>query len=250
MIATDSILEKYPLFQEALHSRFPGTLAMEDYLQQVTERLIPYGFEDANTLGMVAVCRDEIATPFVDGVIQHWGKTFVCRSLAGLLLVGRTGIITGASHAPYDEGRRRFVFFAMPHIAISELGEIGAVYREGLHEVSNACGSVAAVLKELESGRIDLRIDFDDLEQCCVRQKILSALRYGDRPDLIAATHLVSEVIREDGERMLCSLDPGQYDYAFLSGILVHGPEDSDWVHPHSCLLVGNGIPGGRLMLE
>jgi hypothetical protein len=244
------ILSRYPSFRLALETHLPGTLPMEEYLLRTRERLADHGFVDANTLGMVAVCRDEIASDFVAEVIRHWGKTFGCRSLGGFVLLGRSGIETGVSHAPVEDGRRRFVFYAMPHIAISERGEVGVVYREGLHEESHACGSIAAVLRELESGRIDLRTDFDDIEQCCVRQKILSALNYGDKPDLLAATQLACRIIHEDGERLLGGIDPALYDYAFLTGILVHGPEDSDWVCPASCRLVGGGIPGGGLAIE
>lgn len=240
----------FPLFRQALDTRLPGSLPLDDYLQRGAVRLADYGFEDANTLGMVAVCRDEIASAFVTGVTRHWGKTFGCRSLGGFLLLGRSGILTGVSHAPLVGGRRRFVFFALPHIAISGQGEIGAVYREGLHEASHACGSLAAVLKELASGRIDPRTDFDDLEQCCVRQKLLSGLRYGEQPDLLATTRLACQIIREDGERLLGGVDPTVYDYAFMTGILVHGPDDGDWVYPQSCLLAGDGIPGGRQSIE
>ncbi len=247
---TSSLLSRFPLFRQALETHLPGTLPMEEYLRRSRERLGRHGFEDANTLGMVAVCRDEIASAFVAEVIRHWGKTFGCRSLGGFVLLGKSGILTGVSHAPNVGGRRRFVFYALPHIAISEQGEIGAVYREGLHEVSHACGSLAAVLKELESGRIDLRTDFDDIEQCCVRQKILSALRYGDKPNLLDATKLACKIIHEDGARLLGGVDPALYDYAFLTGILVHGPEDSDWVFPESCYLAGDSIPGGKLVIE
>lgn len=243
------ILARYPGFRDALEAHLPGALPMDGYLALSAERLAGFGFEDANTLGLAAVCRDEIASCFVDAVAHHWGKTFGCRSLGGFLLLGKTGLMTGVSHAPKTSGRRRFVFYAMPHIAISESGELGGVYREGLEDESHACGALAAVLKELESGRIDLRMDFDDLEQCCVRQKLISALHYGDKPDLLGATRIAADVIRHDGERLLEGVDPSRYDYAFLTGLLVHGPEDSHWVHPGYAVVAGDDIPGGKQLL-
>ncbi len=246
---THPILTRYPAFRAALDAHLPGTLPMDDYLCLSAERLAGFGFEDANTLGLAAVCRDEIASCFADGVARHWGKTFGCRSLGGFLLLGKTAIMTGVSHAPEMDGRRRFVFYAMPHVAISEHGEIGGVWREGLDEESHACGALGAVLKELESGRIDLRMDFDDLEQCCVRQKLLSALHYGDKPSLLEATRMAAEIIWRDGKRLLEDVDPARYDYAFLTGLLVHGPEDSHWVQPGASLMAGDDIPGGKQTL-
>jgi hypothetical protein len=245
-----SQLAEFPRFRETVEAHLPGTVSVEDYFRRTSEILGGYGFVDRNTLGVVAVCRDEIASPLVDEVVKHWGLTFGCRSLGGFLLLGRSGIATGVSHAPLSGGRRRFVFYAMPHIAISEQGEIGTVYREGLHEASHACGSLAAVLAELQSGRIDVRMDFDDLEQCCVRQKLLSALRYGDMPDLIGMTRLASRVIHEDIERLLGSIvNPTEFDYAYLTGILVHGPHDTHWIYPEHACVVSADLPGGRKVI-
>lgn len=246
-----SELADFPQFRNIVETHLPGTVSMETYFRRTSRALAQYGFADENTLGVVAVCRDEIASPLVDEVVRHWGLTFGCRSLGGFLLLGRTGIATGVSHAPVSGGRRRFVFYAMPHIAISEEGEIGTVYREGLHEASHACGSLAAVLAELKSGRIDMRMDFDDLEQCCVRQKLLSALRYGDLPDLMGITRLASRVIHEDIERLLGGIvDPAEFDYACLTGILVHGPHDTHWVCPEHGWVVCADLPGGRAALS
>lgn len=244
-------LSDFLLFRQTVEAHLPGTVSMREYFLRTRRHLSRYGFEDENTLGMVAACRDEIASPLVDEVTRHWGRTFGCRSLGGFLLLGRSGIATGVGHAPLLDGRRRFVFYAMPHIAISERGEIGTVYREGLHEASHACGSLAAVLAELKSGRIDVRMDFDDLEQCCVRQKLLSALRYGDLPDLMGITKLASRVIHEDIARLLGDIvDPAKFDYAYLTGILVHGPHDSHWVCPEHGGVVSADLPGGRAILK
>lgn len=237
-------------FRETVDAHLPGTVAMAEYFLDTGRRLRRYGFENANTLGLVAACRDEIASPLVDALARHWGLTFGCRSLGGFPLLGRSGIATGVGHAPLVGGRRRFVFFAMPHVAISEEGEIGTVYREGLHEASHACGSLAAVVAELQSGRIDMRMDFDDLEQCCVRQKLLSALRYGDRPDLMEITKLACRVIHEDLQRLLGGIaDPTEFDYACLTGILVHGPQDTHWIWPQEGQVVSADLPGGRGIL-
>lgn len=233
----------FPLFQQMLQAHFPGALPMGDYMLQTCRYLRKFGFRDENTLGLVAVCRDEIAEPFVDLVIKYWGKTFDCRSLGGFLLMGKSGIAAATAHAPIVDGVRRFVLFAMPHIAISKQGEIGTVYREGIHQASHSCGSLSTVVKELESGRINLETDLDDMEQCCVRHKILSAINYGDKLDQLSITHLACRIIGDDVERLLGAVDPSTYNYAVLTGILIHGPADTHWIYPQRCSLVGAHPP-------
>jgi len=238
-------------FEAALSELFPGALRIEDYFEKTTTALIPDGFEDDNTLGIVATCRDEIASPLETEIIRHWGRTFSCRSLGGFLLLGRTGIKTGISHAPLVNHRRRFVMYAMPHIALSDNGVPGVVMREGIEEASHACGSLDAVVSQLKSGRIDLHMDFEDLEQSCVRQKLLSKIHYGEEIDLVNMTRLAAKIIHKDTDRLLSNLArPNEYDFAFFIGILIHGPNDQNWVwHEHAEVQTGPE-PGHRRTLE
>jgi hypothetical protein len=238
-------------FEAALAELFPGAIRLEDYFEKTTVALIPDGFVDDNTLGIVATCRDEIASPLETQIIQHWGRTFSCRSLGGFLLLGRTGIKTGISHAPLVNHRRRFVMYAMPHIALSDNGVPGVVMREGIEEASHACGSLDAVVSQLKSGRIDLHMDFEDLEQSCVRQKLLSNLHYGEEIDLVNMTRLAAKIIHKDTDRLLSNLArPNEYDFALFIGILIHGPNDQNWVwHEHAEVQTGSE-PGHRRPLD
>lgn len=231
-----------PRFEAALQELFPGALRIEDYFEKTTAALIPDGFVDDNTLGIVATCRDEIASPLETEIVRHWGRTFSCRSLGGFLLLGRTGIKTGISHAPLLNQRRRFVMYAMPHIALSDRGIPGVVMREGIEEASHACGSLDAVVSQLKSGRIDLHMDFEDLEQSCVRQKLLSNLHYGEAIDLVNMTRLAAKIILKDTDRLLSNLArPNEYDFAFFVGILIHGPNDQNWIwHEHAEVQCGS----------
>lgn len=234
-------------FHQVLHENFPGAITLDSFFSQTGTLLDPYGFHDDNTLGIIATCRDEIASPLEHEVVKHWGRTFSCRSLGGFLLLGRSGIQTGISHAPLLNGKRRFVFFAMPHIAISAEGKVGVIYREGIDGESHACGSIAAVVSQLESGRIDVQMDFEDLEQSCVRQKLISNIHYGDKIDLIEATKIASSIIRKDTERHLGDVaKPIEFDYAYFTGILIHGPEDIDWIYPAHSEVVMPELPGGK----
>ncbi len=232
---------KAPLFLKTLHALFPGSRPLDDYIQLTCRELNQFGFDYDNTLGVVAACRDEIAEPLFSEVVKNWGKTFDFRSLGGFLLAGKSGIATVLSHAPFADGKRRFVFYAMPHVAISQEGEVGTVFREGIGEVSHACGSLSMILHELRDGKINFQIDLDDIEQCIVRQKILSALRYGEHPDHAGITKLACTVITDDLQRLHRSIDYGVCDHASFTGVLIHGPGDTHWVCPHHCHVTKSG---------
>ncbi len=47
--------------------------------------------------------------------------------LLGMLFLGVTGMKAAISHAPYEDGRQRYAFFAFPHIGISDRGTLGEV---------------------------------------------------------------------------------------------------------------------------
>lgn len=152
-------LSRYPAFQQAMQTYFPNALPLREYMSKTFDCLKPYGFEDENTMGMVAICRDEITELLFHEVTKYWGKTFNCCSLAGFLTMGKTGLAAATDHTPIFEGKRRFTFYAMPHIATSRNGEIGKVYREGQEKASHACGALEVIVEELKSGHINLEDD-------------------------------------------------------------------------------------------
>lgn len=76
----------HPPFVNTLQTHFSGTLSLNAYMQRTYERLQPHGFTSENTMGMVAVCRDELTDPVFEAAIDDWGKTFNCCSLAGFVM--------------------------------------------------------------------------------------------------------------------------------------------------------------------
>lgn len=190
---------------------------MKDYMKKTYDCLVKYGFEDENTMGMVAICRDEITDPLFDEVMKYWGNTFNCCSLAGFVTMGKTGLAAATDHTPIFNDLRRFTFYAMPHIAISKDGEIGKVYREGIQKASHACGALEAIVKELQCGHLNLITDMQDIEQSIIRQKILSTIIYGDKPDLVEVTKLASRIISDDVEKLLATLDSSIFKYAVMT---------------------------------
>ncbi|GAA6615641.1 hypothetical protein [Scytonema sp. NUACC26] len=230
----------FPAFHQTVRSHFPGTLPLESYMSKTYECLSSHGFVDENTMGMVAICRDEIADPLFDAVVKYWGKTFNCCSLAGFVTMGKTGLAAATDHTPIFDGLRRFTFYAMPHIAISRYGEIGKVYRQGLDKPSHACGALEAIVKELELGCLNLETDMQDIEQSIVRQKIISTLQYGAKPDLVEITKLACQIISKDLEKLLRTLNSSVFNYAVMTGIQIHGPLETQWVYPQNFYVIGS----------
>jgi hypothetical protein len=239
-------LNSFPHFAQKLQSHFPGAIPIEEYIRLTKKEIESYQFTYENTLGVISTCRDEIAEVLELKINKYWGKTFDFRSLSSLLIAGKTGIQTVLGHTPIEKGIGRFVFYAMPHIAISEQGEVGNVYREGIEPVSHACGSLSAVLAELESGRINFLTDPYDLEQSTVRQKILSNIRYGQELNLVDITKLVSKINGQDLERIQSIIDLQKYEFAVLTGVLIHGPKDTHWVYPQTSYIVNTNFPQGE----
>ena len=228
-------------FKETLKKHFPNSLLLEDYMKQTYDKLTPLGFTGKNTFACLSACRDEITKPLVDQTDLVWGEVFNFSSLAGSLTLGKTGFAAAVSHAPVVEGVERYVFIAMPHIAISEKGEIGIVYREGRSGASHACGALGAIVNEINSGKLHLQLDLDDIEQSILKTKIFEKLEYGEKPDLIRITKIAHEIIKEDLERLIEISEKEPFDYAVLTGIMIHGPEESNYVCPQTFYTITKG---------
>lgn len=223
-------------FQKTIDKNFPGSLPLEDYMQKTFDVLLNYGFNADNTFACVSACRDEIAMPLFVQTDKVWGEVFNFSSLAGSLTLGKTGFAAATSHAPVIDGLERYVFIAMPHIAISKNGEIGIVYREGRDKPSHACGALDAIVSEINSGHLDLKLDFDDIEQSILKGKIFDKMKYGKKPDLVEITKITHEIILEDLERLISVVHKNKknVDYAVLTGIMIHGPNETNFVFPQN----------------
>ncbi|HEY9599448.1 MAG TPA: hypothetical protein V6D33_17435 [Cyanophyceae cyanobacterium] len=240
----------FPAFHQTLQTHFPGALPMSNYMRKTFQSLSAYDFCDENTMGMIAICRDEIAEPLFAEVIRYWGKTFNCCSLAGFVMMGKTGLAAAIDHTPMFDGIHRFTFYAMPHIAISRHGEIGHVYRDGVQKVSHACGALESIVHELASGHLKLEMDLQDIEQTIIRQRILSTLTYGEKPNLIEITKLAAQIISSDVGKLLETLDRSAFKYAVMTGIQIHGPLGTHWIYPQDFYVVGSDLPNGRIDIK
>jgi len=228
-------------FDAALSKHFKGAIPESDFVARTVETLSHQGFTPDNTIACVGVCRDEITQPFVEFVKEAWGEAFNFSSLAGMLFLGKTGFSAAQHHAPDEDGRERYLGFAMPHIAISSEGEIGVCQRVGRKKASSACGALRAFLKEIEGGRLNLGLDFDDVEQSLIKMRLLQEIPYGKVPDLLALTKTTLKVIQNDLKRMIqLTVNTDRSDYAVFTGIQIHGP-DMNYIWPDMSYCVVDG---------
>jgi hypothetical protein len=208
-----------------LQKHFDRVFREHDFVRGGLEALSPYGFTADNTLACVSLCRDEISSPLAASVREVWGESFNLSGLAGMFFVGRTGLSAAIHHAPRVDRRQRYVFYAVPHIAVGEGDSLGLCRRKGIRE-SNACGALCTFLAELKAGGPSLAMDQDDLEMSLLRLRLVKEIPHGRLPDLLELTRLTQKVIVADLERAIETvLDPETSDYAMLTGIQIHTGE-------------------------
>jgi hypothetical protein len=208
-----------------------GSVPVDDFITWTEWALMRVGFRPSNTLAMVGVCRDELMADFDDSVESVWGKPFDVGSLAGMVMVGSTGLKAALSHVPGEDGRHRFVAFCFPHIGVDDSGTIGRVQRRGMSRESSACGALVGFRDELATGRRDFALDTDDVEQSLLRLRLAPLIPAEQLPTLLELTDLVRRCAVEDVRRFVeLARDAEPVDVASISGIVVHRPDGVDQV--------------------
>lgn len=228
-------------FQDVLNGLFETVYTEVEFVNRTYNALKAHGFTDETSIASVCICRDEISQS-LRSVIKHiWGEAFNLSSLAGMFIAGKTGLKAAMHHAPVVDGKERYVFYALPHIAIDAGGRIGSCRREGREGESVACGALSAFQKELEGGRLNVAMDSEDVEQSLLKMRLIKEIPYGNVPGLIELTRIAERAIREDLENAIRSvIDMKKSDYAVVTGIQIHGP-DENYVRPAGCYVVVNG---------
>lgn len=229
-------------WQTSLFREFPEAVPQDQFVARSYQAMQQQGFRTDNTIAFVSVCRDELTMPFVDDIENTWGEVFMFSSLGGMLTLGKTGFLAAHRHAPIEGGRERYVYYALPHIAIDAQGEFGVYHRPGRRDASHACGALVAFQHELASKSLQLAVDPDDLEQSVLKRHLLGKLRYGDVPDLVSLTRIAYTVILEELERMIrLTVDAVRSDYGLFAGIQIHVPEGRHFVWPGTDYVVVDG---------
>ena len=228
-------------FEKVLKENFDTIIKEVDYVRKTYNVLKDFGFNDDNSIASVCVCRDEISQT-VRSIIKHiWGEAFNFSSLAGMFTAGKTGLKAAMHHAPQVEGRERYVFYVVPHIAISEEGKSGFCKRRGIKEDSSACGALCLFLSELHEGKLYIKLDEEDIEESLLKRRLLREIPYGHIPDLIELTKITRKVTQEDLEHAIERVvDTSKSDYAVLTGIQIHAP-DANYIWPAESYVVTEG---------
>jgi hypothetical protein len=228
-------------FTEVLKKYFPVVYTETDFVEKTYKKLNKSGFNADNTIASVCVCRDEISQPLVALIREHWGEAFNLCSLAAMFFAGKTALKAAMHHAPVVKGKERYVFYALPHIAIGAKGQLGVCKRIGRTEDSNACGALNVFLGELKSKKPNLSMDNEDVELSLIRTRLLKEMPYGHIPDLMELTKITLKTIKEDFENALSkTVHTDKADYAFITGIQIHGPEEN-YIAPADSYVVVNG---------
>lgn len=229
-------------FKKTLERNFPGAYPSDAFVEYSQFRLHSFGMNQKNSIACVSVCRDEIATPFMNRLHNAWNGAFNFSSLAGTLYLGVAGFQAAHHHAPNIDGRERYVYFAFPHIAIDEHGTLGNCRRTGRQALSQACGALIKILQDRSRGEASLDLNPDDVEQSLLMQRLVKEFGFGEIPDLVTLTKATQHIIREDLERMIqLTVDPSKTDYAVFTGVQIHGPSHKDWIWIETSYAFVNG---------
>lgn len=229
-------------FQAAINEHFSGATSEAEFIGASYQALSDYGFNAENTIACVGTCRDEITKSISALIHDSWGEAFSIAGLAGMLFLGKTGLTAANHHAPIEGGKERYVYYVMPHIGIDADGNIGACQRPGRSEPSSACGALLAFQSALQNESVPKHIDFDDLEQSLLSQRLQKAVGSDNVPDLVGLTRLTHRTIIADLEHLISlTVDTKQSDYAIVSGIQIHGPDHTQLVWPGTAYVVQNG---------
>jgi hypothetical protein len=227
-MSSETVMKKY----------FTKIYSESTFIKKTYTVLNKYGFDADNTIAAVDVCRDEISQPFISIVKEKWGEAFNLCSLAGMFFAGKTGLMAAMHHAPIVKGKERYVFYALPHIAIGARGQLGVCKRVGRTEDSNACGALNVFLGELKNKKPKLAMDNEDVELSLIRTRLLREIPYGQVPDLLKLTKIALSAIRDDFESALKqTVDTKHSDYAFITGVQIHAP-DGNFIWPAGSYVV------------
>lgn len=227
-------------FTEILKKYFPVVYKETDFVEKTYKKLNSSGFDADNAIASVCVCRDEISQPLVALIRKNWGEAFNLCSLAAMFFAGKTSLTAAMHHAPVVKGKERYVFYALPHIAIGGKGQLGVCKRIGRTEASNACGALNVFLGELKSKKPNLSMDNEDVELSLIKTRLLREIPYGRVPNLMELTKITLKTIKEDFQNALRqTVHSDKADYAFITGVQIHGPE-GNYIAPDESYVVVN----------
>jgi hypothetical protein len=236
---------------EEYFSRNLSQKTLQKKFVEVSHDLLkPHGFNNVNTIPFVATCRDELACSIFEVIDETWrspnnehGVSFSVSSLGGMILLGKTGMVSAISHAPIVDGRKRFVFYAFSHLGVNHNGELGKIKRSGMEHDSKVCGAVLSLVEEMKKGHVNLDLDPLDIEYSHLKHSMLSNIKYGVIPTASQVTHIAYETIVKDLEVLLAETasKADDTDFAVFTGIQIHKPDLQTYIWPGKCYVSVKG---------
>jgi hypothetical protein len=190
-------------YHHFLHDRFLDTISFHFMANDI---FMVFFF------GIAAV---EITQSFLPGGDLHLS------SLGGMFTAGKTGLKAAMHHAPIMAGKERYVFYALPHIAIDAEGKIGVCRRRCREGDSTACGALNAFRKKIMIKEVSVSVnsvrdnktknkptptlitdtlDNDDIEMSLIRMRLSREMPSEHIPDLLELTKIAVKVILRDFE--------------------------------------------------
>lgn len=263
-----------------IRKHFPTAEYMDEFIVNLQAALATpgIGINKENSIPITTLCRDESVRPLQDKIEQVFGQSFNAHGLAGLAYLGHTGMKAAMSHSPNVDGKERYVFFAISHIAIDHEGTIGTINRPG-RMGSSACGALIGGLGAVKgadnlddiinsAGSI---IESEDPEFSRLLPKLAGEVKSilnkdmklwgGNVPEDFDISSVLKEMNLVDITKVAVSLieeemlsiikavvDPEKADYAVVTGVQIHsssaGPDGNpclEFVAPSKAFAVVGG---------
>lgn len=212
---------------------FPNAEFADAWVADVIKALSANGITGQNAIAIIGLCRDESNGALRDQLEDYFGPSFSAHGLGGFWGMGVTGMKAATSHSPLEGSKPRYVFVAMPHIAVARDGTTGKVARPG-RGISGACGALSGALKALKgssdwSGLMNpaapsMQVD---PEETLIISKMATAMKDKEL-DLVTITKVAEQMITQEVEKLIAAtVNPSEADYAVITGIQVHSTCDS-----------------------
>ena len=144
------------------------------------------------------------------------------------------------------QGKERYVFFSMPHIAIDSDGNVGGISRPNRPGASSACGALIACTGDLKREGLESNCrtpgvhDPLEPEYSILKQRLARRLRHegvdSSKLDLVSVTKAAERTITSDLEYLIeKAVDPKKADYAVFTGVQVRQSQITVTQAVHNC---------------
>jgi hypothetical protein len=196
-------------YTETVRISYPNAVLSSQWSITTDAFITSKGYSPNTIVYAEGICADDVDAPKYFGVdnigqfptgMNSFLGPFMSGGLAGYPFVGTVGFGAWASHVASTSGGTLFMS-SMPHIGISQLGEVGRMFRRGKtgSTTDNTCGAVAGAIGVTVAATSAPNIgDWSDnyqfyklLDILYPYQSILTGITYGDQ--MLSATTIIRD---------------------------------------------------------